>query len=195
MPPWPARLHLGSLTVSHTPSSSREKGERGLLHSHQPLVDQSQDPPLLDVPILNPVVPSPSRDKSRHGRSLSNPFNVIFGSGKKMESVVDAESENDAPDTLEYPPRPSTGLSSKDVMAGMNGSSVQHGVQDFLVGKCRTCDCFMKWPRQVDSYRCQVCLMVNDLKPLISPIDEVFPAGNSSSIELKNCEVHHPATL
>lgn len=104
--------------------------------------------------------------------------------------MVDAETQDDAVNTLDHLAVPSTGFPTKDHMAGANGVSVQHGEKDLVIGKCRTCDCAMKWPRQVDSYRCQICLMINDLKPSTSPLGEVFLAENATSAISKKRELH-----
>lgn len=175
MPPWPPRLHLGYPAPYHPPSRPKSRG-LGSLHTRDQDIDrQYEDPPLFDVPVLrsrNSTAPSPPEHRPRHGRSYSNPFTSLFGSGKKAENMDDDEIQNNAVDTVNgvvgLPPRPQ----SKEHMSGVIGGSPQ------ATGKCSTCDSTMKWPQHLDSFRCQVCLMINDLKPASSPLGEGLTVGN-----------------
>jgi len=184
MPPWPSRLHLGSPTANHPPPNAKGKPVKHSPDSNQQYERYLQDPPLLGVPILaspDPTVPSLPKQRSRHGRSHSNPFTSIFGTGKRSEKVVDAEMQDATIDSLDRLGVSSTGLTTKDHMAGTSGSPNQNVEKDLVTGKCITCDSAMRWPRQVDSYRCQICLMVNDLKLSNSPLGGALRAGNTSS--------------
>ncbi|KAL6717466.1 putative E3 ubiquitin-protein ligase [Lecanora helva] len=165
MPPWPSRLPVASSGADQTPSSTKGKGQKKPPHISQRLDNDLQHPPLLGVPFLasnDPFAPSPPKQKPRHGRSHSNPFASLFGHGKKSEKIADAEIQYDG---LDRQTTSSSGLSSTVQMAGTNGVTAHSGEKELVAGKCSTCDSTMKWPRQVDSYRCQVCLMINDLRP------------------------------
>lgn len=37
---------------------------------------------------------------------------------------------------------------------------------DLVTGKCGTCDSLVRWPRELLVFRCTVCLMINDLRPV-----------------------------
>ena len=40
---------------------------------------------------------------------------------------------------------------------------------DFASGRCMTCDSDVKWPKEIDVFRCTVCHTINDLKPIPAP--------------------------
>jgi len=178
MPPWPARLHLGSPAPDHPLSRPKSRGLRSPAHQDQAFSSQYQDPPLLGVPVLasaDSTAPSPPKQRPRHGRSHSNPFTSLFGNGKKGDRMADAEIQNDRIDTLNGPPPFSLGCQSKEHMAGANGGPPQ------ATGKCSTCDSSIRLPQHPDSFRCQVCLMINDLKPSGNPLGEALVGENPNS--------------
>ena len=39
---------------------------------------------------------------------------------------------------------------------------------DLTTGPCMTCDSTVRWPKDLNVFRCTVCLTINDLKPLLS---------------------------
>ena len=188
MPPWPSRLHLASPAASNTTSSGKGRGAKSPPNSSHQFDSHLQDLPLLGVPVLastDSIAPSPSKQKPRHGRSHSNPFTSIFGNGKKTEKVDDVEREDDTTDQRAIS---SHGVLNKDHMVGPNGTPTKPGEKELMVGKCGTCDAAMKWPRQVDSYRCQICLMINDLKLSNGPLGQDFTAEASGSAAWKKCK-------
>lgn len=179
MPPWPARLHLGSPAPSHPAPGTNVKGFKSPTHQKQHFEDQYQDPPLHGVPVLaatSSTAPSPPKQKPRHARSHSNPFTSLFGNGKKSDRIVDAELQDDALDALGASLVLSPALASKNLMAGANTGSAQQGEKDLATGKCSTCDSTMQWSRHTDAFRCSVCLMINDRKPSTGPSGEIRTA-------------------
>ncbi|KAK8024746.1 ubiquitin protein ligase [Apiospora arundinis] len=42
----------------------------------------------------------------------------------------------------------------------------QRGPIDFRTGNCMTCGGLVRWPKELDVFRCTICLTINDLKPL-----------------------------
>lgn len=88
--------------------------------------------------------------------------------------MADAELQDDGIDVSDGPEALSIGSESNDHMALATGGPPQ------ATGKCSTCDSTMKWPKHLDSFRCQVCLMVNDLKPSSKPLGEA-PVGEIPS--------------
>lgn len=90
----------------------------------------------------------PSRVSS-HGRSMSNPFPSLFTGKKKRNGESSAlggfESTDD--DTI---------------------SPIKQKVsdKDLKTGKCMTCDSMVRWPKELNVFRCTVCLTINDLKPI-----------------------------
>ena len=71
-------------------------------------------------------------------------------------------------------------------MASANGGPSQYGEKDLVTGKCLTCDSLVRWPRQLDVFRCTVCLMVNDLKPATPLSVEVRSAEAPDHIEMSS---------
>lgn len=95
------------------------------------------------------------RRTPNHGRSISHPFPSIFGKNQErrhdtLSNDTDGNS-NDADHAMQF----------------LKSSNTQQSDcnDDFVTGNCATCDSTVRWPRQLDVYRCTVCLMVNDLKP------------------------------
>lgn len=105
----------------------------------------------------------PSRP--RHIRSVSHPFPSLFSSKKKRAEPVpgadDSESDSGA-DGLD------PGFNVKGKPSPMhghrNGSSV--GSTDFATGRCMTCGSLVRWPRDLQTFRCTICMTINDLTPL-----------------------------
>jgi E3 ubiquitin-protein ligase HECTD2 len=124
--------------------------------------------------------PSPSRLKSGHGRSLSNPFPALFGGGRKGEKalqhgaaaksidaigLVDVSSDDDDDDEDD-----NDGLGARAQAAGgsplKKGRSGTVGDQGLAVtSRCMTCDSAIRRPKDSNAFRCTVCWSVNDLIP------------------------------
>lgn len=160
MPSWPARLHLGSPAPS---PGSKSRVPKSPPYREDQIEDNTyHDQPLHGVPVIALTgTSSPSRPS--HGRSYSQPFPSIFGSGKKTETIPEIDYNDDALETLTVSSFV-TGFAYKDHMAA-SGTSSQNVEKDLVTGKCVTCDSLVRWPRHLDVFRCTVCLMVNDLKP------------------------------
>ena len=192
MPPWPSLLHRGPPATSSGSPKTKVRSDRNP-STHSPAYESHPpDPPLLGVPVLasnDLIVASPPKHKPQHGRSHSNPFTSLFANGKKTEKVLDAEMRDDVVDSFDQQlassSRPST---SNQTIVNATESAENHDKQ-LVVGKCSTCDTALKWPRQVDSFRCQICLMINDLKPSISPLGEVLLGSGTGGTTSKKCEL------
>ena len=184
MPTWQTRLHLASSTSSNIAAGA---GGQGVKRPNYQNGNSCEDPPLLSVPVLSATdsaVPSPSKHKPRHGRSHSNPFTTIFGNGRKTEKVVEAEVQDDTLDMCNGITNPSNSFPSKDFVM-INGDRSRKEPTEMVIGKCGTCDNAMSWPKQVDCFRCQVCLMVNDLKLSTSPRGEVLATESPAKLPKK----------
>lgn len=100
----------------------------------------------------------PSRP--RHTRSVSHPFPSLFWGRKKKTSPMadDEESGSDSDgggsNVVGKPP---------PVRGHRNGSST--GSRDFVTGRCMTCGSLVRWPGELQMFRCTICLTVNDLQP------------------------------
>ncbi len=180
MPSWPPRLHLGSPAPGPGPKSSARALKITPDHEDQIGDNTYHDQPLHGVPVIALTgTSSPSRPS--HGRSYSHPFPSIFGSGKKTEKDYESDFNDGKLETLIGSRCISNGLAIKDCMAA-NGTSLQGGEKDLVIGKCITCDSRVRWPRHLNVFRCTVCLMVNDLKPGTGFFLEGREAEDSSTI-------------
>lgn len=45
-----------------------------------------------------------------------------------------------------------------------NGSSA--GSRDFTTGRCMTCGSLVRWPKELQMFRCTICLTINDVSPV-----------------------------
>jgi E3 ubiquitin-protein ligase HECTD2 len=60
---------------------------------------------------------------------------------------------------------PSTkGKPTPSMRGHRNGSSI--GSRDFATGRCMTCGSLVRWPRELQMFRCTICMTINDLQPL-----------------------------
>ncbi|TVY94218.1 putative E3 ubiquitin-protein ligase [Lachnellula willkommii] len=98
--------------------------------------------------------------RNSHGRSMSHPFPSIFPGKKKHTGegggAVSFESTDEE------------SVSPQMVRNTANTSANKQKVPDkaLTTGKCKTCDSMVRWPKELKVFRCTVCLMINDLKPV-----------------------------
>ncbi|KAF7917010.1 uncharacterized protein EAE98_010441 [Botrytis deweyae] len=110
-----------------------------------------------------------SKPTSSHGRSMSHPFPSLFNSKKKVTA----------------PTPPGIGFfddddTSPEHNTGARSSRVPD--KDFLTGKCMTCNSSVSWPKELHTFRCKVCMTVNDLQPYIpAQNDGLRVAGGGKS--------------
>ncbi|KAL9605867.1 MAG: hypothetical protein Q9179_000931 [Wetmoreana sp. 5 TL-2023] len=122
-----------------------------------------------------------SKEIPRHSRSLSHPLTSLFGHGKKAgnpnrneTSALDRDNQDE----------PLSSSPSDMMMGGLLGVSARASMpkaQDMEIGKCATCDSMVKWPKHLCVFRCTICLMVNDLRPLEFRSREVLDKRNSDT--------------
>lgn len=181
MPSWPTRLFLGSSNTNNPASNQPQPSNDNPLQSNRQRGPTQPATSLRSPPLratgdsqINPV----HRRASQHGRSISHPFPSIFGSGKKkLPREEDEDKVIDAKTLLTGSP----GLYINDQagMSRLSGGNIDDN--DFISGRCATCDSQVRWPKNLDVFRCTVCLMVNDLKlhvpgPALedASVDEVY---------------------
>ncbi|KAF4512352.1 hypothetical protein G6O67_001503 [Ophiocordyceps sinensis] len=104
------------------------------------------------------ILPSRSTDaRSRHGRSMSNPFPSLFNTKKKRRDSAGRgfEPECDPSPLVGHSPR-------RHTRGGMAGS------KDFATGHCMTCASLVKWPKELKVFKCTICSTINHLVPVES---------------------------
>ncbi|CAD6499501.1 BgTH12-03613 [Blumeria graminis f. sp. triticale] len=111
----------------------------------------------------NISVSSLTSASSSHVRSISNPFPSFF-SGKKKRFA-------DTPTNVGATGIESTDQDKEPPITNRNSSTSKAPKQkfaekDFVTGKCMTCDSNVRWPKELNIFRCTVCMTINDLKPI-----------------------------
>ena len=173
MPPWTSRLLSSSAAAnssSHSTSTasplhaetSPNKYERS---SHTPSNPSNQD--LQDKRPLQSAPSQPQPSGRRHGRSISHPFPSFLGGAKKVDKRS-GQREGAALDTAdEEVTSHSMGSSSKGFFnppqRALQNPVPPPGEKDLRTGHCMTCDSVVRWPRDLRTFRCTVCLCINDL--------------------------------
>ncbi|CAJ2510996.1 Uu.00g066210.m01.CDS01 [Anthostomella pinea] len=116
-------------------------------------VDSSSDDD--DIPIQK------SKRPNQHSRSMSHPFPSLFSSKKKKHPVPDNQPGN-------HDPTDDRGYNSKPLPNPPQTANSRRGPQtpaDFATGNCMTCAGLIRWPKELQVFRCTICLTINDLKP------------------------------
>ena len=178
MPPWHARLHLGS--PSSKPSATAKS-----VDSKNPPQDQLFNntplphPPLHGVPVVPLQSTSPgSAPRLHHSRSRSHPFPSLSSVKKQWDGAFGADGYDGYLDEAEIENGLLPGLSHKEkVSSHSHPCGLPNSDRNFLTGNCSTCNSSVRWPKGLWVFRCTVCLMVNDLKPTAKPTG-TFPYGD-----------------
>lgn len=114
----------------------------------------------------NPATSPPHRHG--HSRSISHPFPSPFaGAGKRRNRSIpkqDFLDSDDDDDDVTYLPDPMSSSPRKGPPRSVPG-------EELTTGKCMTCNCTVRWPRNLKVFRCTECLTVNDLEPYKEPND------------------------
>ncbi|KAI1084467.1 hypothetical protein F5B20DRAFT_524970 [Whalleya microplaca] len=107
---------------------------------------------------------------AQHSRSMSNPFPSLFSSKKKKHGGGPGNGPVHGPghgpgneglvdnDPLKSKPLPSLPQTAAP-------RRVPRGPAEFATGNCMTCAALVRWPQDLDIFRCTICLTINDLKP------------------------------
>ncbi|KAE8323014.1 hypothetical protein BDV39DRAFT_182956 [Aspergillus sergii] len=129
--------------------------ERGAPSS---LPHEAQFPPSM---VANPATSPPHHFQRRgHSRSISHPFPSPFSSRRRNKSISkhDFLDSDDDDDEVTYLPDPLSSSPRKGAPRFSPG-------EELTTGKCMTCNCSVRWPRNLKVFRCTECLTVNDLEP------------------------------
>ena len=175
MPSWPSRLLHGTSAPSNTNRAPQSRG----LESPPRKQGQHKTISCRDAPISASMNASSSPSRNRpitHGRSLSHPFTSRLDEDRRTNKRVKSRDEIEGLDAAgDENSDISTGFSRDHTFAGQ-AASLQHSDKELRSGKCATCGLLMRWPKNVDVFRCTICLMVNDL----SSASRASPAADAS---------------
>ncbi|KAH8899525.1 HECT-domain-containing protein [Thozetella sp. PMI_491] len=171
MAPWPERFDSHSHRPAELPVPSRT-------HSHTPrhppgpqparitLSDRMGDYGGLNLNNANLQADSSSSDEDlhpsrptrpRHGRSMSQPFPSLFSGGlRKAKQSLGGGGDDSDSDQGQMPKHKKP--------AGFRGHRPQAS-KDFATGHCMTCGSLVRWPRELQVFKCTICLTINDLQP------------------------------
>lgn len=93
---------------------------------------------------------------------MSHPFPSLFGKrdkdGKKKQNAGGFESTDDEsiPSSLAH-----------HTAHNPTAKPAKVPDSDLKIGPCMTCDSTVRWPKDLNVFRCTVCLTINDLKPIL----------------------------
>ncbi|KAI0512856.1 hypothetical protein F5B22DRAFT_287128 [Xylaria bambusicola] len=97
---------------------------------------------------------------SKHSRSMSHPFPSLFSSKKKKNAAAD--SEHGYVDDVGDRDFHSKVYSNSSQTT--NTSRIATGPAELATGNCMTCAGLVRWPKDLQVFRCTKCLTINDLK-------------------------------
>ncbi|EHA48235.1 ubiquitin-protein ligase E3A [Pyricularia oryzae 70-15] len=117
-------------------------------------------------------VPKQAPQPRGHVRSMSHPFPSLFSSNKKKKrspaprAYFDSRSSSeDSRDGSGLMPTASKGGAAPRISP--QKQSLSGGAsKDLTTGSCMTCGSLVRWPRDLNVFKCTICLTINDLKPL-----------------------------
>lgn len=161
MAPWSNRLLSPSSrndSSSSTPSAASPAQPRGgpTRVTEADILENAYGIPTLARPSQ-----SPSKGRS-HGRSMSHPFPSIFSGRKKKQGDTTELGGLESTDDEKVPP-----VLARNTALNPTAKQAKVPDKDLMTGKCMTCDSMVRWPKELKVFRCTVCLMINDLKPII----------------------------
>lgn len=183
MAPWNLNRHQRgpNTRISHQDSTTTITPSQEISSPGSGLDGPAVIPPALhDVDEANSTDydSSPSRYRPPfHVRSLSNPFPSLFRGKRRKDTRSDSPTEifsnSDLPCDDFYPPWCSEAT-------GVNEDKGQAKMKDFASGNCMTCGSTMRWPKELDVFKCSICVTINDLTPLgAKKVHERRPHGQS----------------
>ncbi|PQE25581.1 hypothetical protein CJF30_00000291 [Rutstroemia sp. NJR-2017a BBW] len=165
MAPWSSRLlnsnpriETASNIVPPGPESPTKCGRARLTEAD--ILDNAYGIPTLSEPQNGRPGPSSSsstkpNSAASHGRSMSHPFPSLFYGKRKGSGAASGEVGGDA-----------IGDDSTSPDKNMGGTKYPKVPdKDLTTGKCMTCNSSVKWPKNLQVFKCTVCLTVNDLVP------------------------------
>lgn len=163
MAPWSSKLL--------SPSSRNEQGTNDA-NAASPARPRGAPTRITEADILEnaygiPTLPGPSQTSSKsrgrgHGRSVSHPFPSIFSGRRKKQDNTAGVGGFESTDDEKVSP-----VSARTTPLNPAAKSMKMPDKDLTKGYCMTCDCMVRWPKELKVFKCMVCMMVNDLKPVV----------------------------
>lgn len=126
-----------------------------------------------------PSRPAPARP--HHGRSMSHPFPSLFSNKKRQPQPAPGESDSDSSDNIPVPlTRNQSRAQPPRTHTRMGPNS---GSKDFASGTCMTCGSLVRWPRELQVFRCVICATINDLQPLATDERTELPSAEKAGLD------------
>lgn len=156
MPPWTSRIL--------SPNTRRD--DAGHAISGTASAGPSRPPPrITEADILDNAygIPTlPPSSSGNHTRSMSHPFPSLFmgkkhTTGKKNKGLgADSGDEGMLSSALAW-----------QTIQNPTAKPAKVPDKELMTGKCMTCNSMVRWPKELNVFRCTVCLTINDLKPVV----------------------------
>ena len=162
MPSWPSRLLLGT-SASGSASSAQRSPEN---ESHPRKHGSSKTTLRREAPTSTSTNASFSSNRNRpvvHGRSLSHPFTSRLNEDRRTKKRIQERNECSGLEILGDETPNVLPACTRDLLFAGHTESLSTREKELAIGKCATCGSHVRWPKDVDVFRCTVCLMVNDL--------------------------------
>lgn len=157
MAPWTSRIlspnsrsHEFSPALNGSSLASPARPRAPARVTEEVLLDQ-----VYGVPTL------PIKSTSSHGRSMSHPFPSLFSGKKHTGTKKNKDAGLDSADERTIPPAVARQTAQNP------GARQTKVVADLMTGKCMACDSMVRWPKELNVFRCTVCMTINDLKPVV----------------------------
>ena len=190
-PSWSSQPALGSPAPNSPTSRPISRGSRQPpLQAQQ--ISTFQDPLLHGVPVLpsrDTFAPSRPVPRPRHERSHSHPFPSMFSSARKLVREVKENNRDEKKGDEWYSSMLPLGLATRAHMASTDDVQSVNAKKDLMTGNCSTCGSTVRWPRPLEVFRCTICLMINDLKPIAGASEAIREAEPSKTSQISG----HPA--
>ncbi|ETS79485.1 hypothetical protein PFICI_09338 [Pestalotiopsis fici W106-1] len=125
--------------------------------SQQVQTESSSDDEV-DIPrFMKPPGRSPGKPPTHpsHSRSMSHPFPTLFASKKSRKQPSPDETTDD--DAARH--------GHSTLLPSMSSKKPHRGPADFTNGNCMTCSGKVRWPKDLNVFRCTICATINDLTP------------------------------
>ena len=192
MPHWSTTLLSGSQNLSSTPLAVAIPPLNDVSFTASTPEPQTQD--IYSDTLLASKLPSsrhssstlsPARRLARHGRSISHPFPSLLSGRKTLERTFEGNAPELGMDaSIESNLRSSQRLINSMSPTSCHKVGAQPTEQEFIVGRCATCNSTVRWPKNLDVYRCSICLMINDLETFVNGTPAKHKMEISSSMRL-----------